>query len=357
MQGGLLNEMVNKNRELQGKFVKERLGESAVSEEADVITGEPAEPIQGEVPPKEGEGEKVYLGHKGDIKYFMVMGGGDIKVEDEEGKEVLSAQAEGIDTSNINAAVREILKSTKLSLDEVDYNVHMTYIEPLLAEEAGEEKAEEEGGSEPAAEEPPAEEPTVPEESKTPAAEGKAPAIPPKDETTLVKELMESGAYDVLAAEIMSKDIAEDLAKGKEAHVVEDIDGAFGSKGKFVVIKARAAVKEGEQPAVPPQKGEDPVKGAKMGATGQTETQPAVPPQKGDDVNKGAKIGATGQTETQPTIPPQKGEEVTKGPDTTSVKKAETNQDGKLTLEKKKKEEDDKKKKADELKKKHGLKK
>jgi len=376
---GLLNEMVNKNRELEKGFVKEQLGDKAIKEddEMDMITGEPEEPIKGEVPPK-GESEKVYLGHKGEVKYFMLLGGGDIKVEDEEGKEILSAQAEGIATEDIGQAVREILKSGKLELDEVDYPLYMEYIEPILAAEAGEDKGKEE--PEPGAEEPGKE---IAEEPAPEQTEGKAPAIPPKDEQTLVKELMEKGNYDVLAAEIMSRDIAEELAKGKEAHVVEDVDGAFGAKGKFVVIKAKA-IKEAEQPAVPPQKGEDPLPGAKLNKTGQTETQPAVPPQKGDDVMKGAKTGATGEVAKQTDIPKQEGEEVTKGPETTSVKGAEKlPPTDKLTLENlmvfhlrtkkeeddkkkkakadelKKKEEDDKKKKAkaDELKKKHGLKK
>ena len=338
-----IREMVDQNRKLEQDFAKERLGEQAVKEEGDIPTEEPT----GEIPAGPGAEEKVFVGSKGDeIMFYLIKGDGDMKIIDGEDNEIISAKADGIDTTDEMKALAELL--AKVDMDLVDYKIFMQF----AAAEEEEEKAEE-PPAEPPAEEPPAEEPKG--EADKAAEEGKEPAKVAGSEADIVKALLEGGNYDVLASAIVDKDIAEDIAKVKEAHVVEDLDDAFGhGKGKFVVIKGRAAVKEAEaQPTVPPQKGEDPTKGAKMGATGGTETQPTVPPQKGEDPTKGAKPGATGQVETQPVIPPQKGEEVTKGPETTSAKDAEKEEDlSKLTPEarQKKKDEDEKKKKDQEKK-------
>jgi hypothetical protein len=320
-----MNEMIEGKDDVTEKFLKGFIGEDKVKEGEEEF---PAEEAEGGFPGAE-EG-KEYLGHKGDeILYYLDGEGEGLQVVDGEGNVVLTAKDAGASVEDRALAVVAIVQKLGSDIEEVSRDIVAKYYDPVFNAEEKEEKPAEEK------EEKPAEEPTeAPAEEEVPT-EGKEPTQT-DDTGALVKTLLESGNYDILASGISDKAIAEDIAKVKNAHVIEDVDNAFDQgKGMFVVIREKVALKEND--TVPPQKGDDPTKGAKMGETGQTENQPKVPDQKGDDPTKGAKPGATGPTETQPKVPDQKGVETTKGGETKSAKDAEKEPKETVTVEGKKK--------------------
>ena len=323
-----MNEMIEGKDEVTEKFLKGFIGEDKVKEGEEEF---PAEEAEGSFPG--GEEGKEYLGHKGDeILYYLDGEGEGLQVIDGEGNVVLTAQDAGASVEDRARAVVAIVQKLGSEIEEVSRDIVAKYYDPVFnAEEKEDKEKEEEAEGEDKKGEEPAEEPAE-EEAPT---EGKEP-VKFDDTGALVKTLLESGNYDILASGISDKAIAEDIARVKKAHVVKDVDNAFDQgKNMFVVIREKVALKEND--TVPPQEGDDPTEDAKMGATGETEDQPKVPDQEGDDPTEDAKMGETGQTEDQPKVPDQKGEEIVTGGETKSAKDAEKEPKETVTVEGKKK--------------------